>query len=82
MNNKEFYYSRGNEYDNEDIYTIRKKIDDIFSKPRFTFKSDVSIRMKDGSVLNTSVVYKSRDYLLTIDNNKIYISNIQSISEL
>lgn len=83
-NNKEIFYSYKDEYidikENNDLdeETVRKKISDIFSSRDFIYKKKVYVRTDDFCD-EVNIVYKTFDYLLTIDNKKIYISDIKDI---
>lgn len=86
-NNKEVYYSakdNGNDFFDYEIYdekTVREKLQQIFSSKDFIYKKKIFIRTLDKED-EFIIVYKTPDYLLTIDNKKIYIKDIKFINVL
>lgn len=57
---------------------INQKINSIFTSPRYVYKADVDITLKDGKV-SKRVVGKNGTHLITIDNELIAISDILDI---
>jgi len=86
-NNKEVYYSAkddGKDIFEHEIYdekTVRNIIYDIFSSKDFVYKKRIYIKTQDEEG-EYNIVYKTPDYLLTIDNKKIYIKDIKYIENL
>ena len=78
-NNKNIFYSRNVEDDYEnDTINIRQKINDIFSSINYVYSAKVDIFF-DSSVKTTKIIGRNKDYLITIDNERIYISDIKDI---
>ena len=75
-NDQEVFYSR-NSYTN-DIRSINKKINDIFSSPNFVYKKNVKILTSNGTI-NKTIVGINNNNLLTMDNEVINISEIKDI---
>jgi len=88
-NNKEVYYSKeGNIMDNESLSSknikmvlIRKKINDLFNSDNFVYKVKAIITTSEGDKEYT-LIAKSNDSLLTINNESIPISEIVDIRKL
>ena len=57
---------------------INQKIQDIFSSTKYVYKADVIITLKDKKITK-KVVGKNANYLITIDNVLIPISDIVDI---
>lgn len=57
---------------------IPRKINDIFSSPKYVYKADVEIKLKDGIVVK-KIIGKNRNALITIDNELIQIDEIEDI---
>jgi len=86
-NNKEIYYSAKD--DGKDIFeqecydekTVRSILYDIFSSKDFVYKKKIYLKTNnlDGEF---NIVYKTPDYLLTINNIKIYIKDIKFIRQI
>ena len=62
-------------FDNVDVNDV---IDNLFNSPNHVYKTSVMVKTKKG-VFNYDVVGRTRDSLITIDNQKIQISDIESI---
>ena len=82
-NNEEVYYSyKDNKADDEIIapneFEIQKKINNLFKSNDFVYKKKFHIKTKY-SEDDYIIISKSYDYLLTINGEKIYISNIIDI---
>ena len=86
--NKEVFYS-SKEDNNEDVRetgipTIKKekninqKIKEIFTSPRYVYKADVEIVLKNGTV-KKRIVGKNGNYIITIENELIPIADIVDI---
>lgn len=57
---------------------IQQKIQSIFSSPKYVYKADVDITLKD-SVVSKRIIGKNMTHLITIDNELIPISDIIDI---
>ncbi len=89
-NNKEVYYSKEDNL-RKSLETetdrsiksiiIRKKINDLFNSENFVYKVNVIITTVDGDK-ECTLIAKSNDSLLTINNESISISDIVDIRKL
>ena len=59
-------------------YEINKKIDMIFKSKNYIYKVDVLVKFNDKE-LNTTLIGKTSDNLITLDNKLIKISDIKDI---
>lgn len=59
---------------------VQKKINDIFNSPNFVYKVNVILTLKDGKREET-LIAKTNDGVLTIDNKVIPIKDILGIIE-
>jgi len=66
------------EEDKLNKYDINKKIDMIFKSKNYIYKVDVLIKFNDKE-LNTTLIGKTSDNLITLDNKLIKISDIKDI---
>lgn len=77
-NNKSYCYGE------EKIKTnipVNVKINEIFKKTKYTYKVNAKITLKD-KVINEKIIAKTKEYLLTMKNEKIYIKDILDIEEI
>lgn len=58
---------------------LSMKIKDIFNSPNYVYKKRVSITLKD-KIVDKVIVGKTNGYLLTIENEKIKLSDIYDIN--
>ncbi len=82
-NNKSVFYSNKEKIEdaprgNIDKKNINQKINEIFTSSRYVYKADVELTLKSG-VVNKRIVGKNSNYLITIDNELIPISDIIDI---
>ena len=89
-NNDNYFYSANSETSQEDIReskeqsfivhgeNVQQKIQSIFNSPRYVYKADVDITLKDGKV-SKRIIGKNMTHLITIDNELIPISDIIDI---
>ena len=86
-NNKEVFYSAIDDFidikecNDMDEKSVKSVIGEIFSSKDFVYKKRIYIRTNDFSG-EVNIVYKTPGYLLTIDNKKIYISDIKEIKNI
>ena len=87
-NNKETYYSKEDSVSNESLSSknikmimVRKKINDLFNSDNFVYKVKAVITTGEGD-RECTLIAKSNDSLLTIDNESIPISEIVDIRKL
>lgn len=84
-NNRKVYYSF---YDNKknnisrkyDSISIRKKINEIFTKSNFNYKVKVNVVYINGEEKEEIIVSKNYDYLLNMEGKRILIDNIADIN--
>lgn len=87
-NNKEKYYSKENVVSNNDSLSnnsikkimIRKKINDLFNSDSFVYKVKAVISTVEGDK-ECTLIAKSNDSLLTINNESILIDDIVDIKK-
>lgn len=58
---------------------INNKIKDIFSSPNYVYKADVNMILKDGTTLKKTIIGRTNNSLITIDDELINVSNIVQI---
>lgn len=80
INNNDTYSVTKNEEENIRNYTIdvSKKINDIFKSPRYVYKANVDIKLKNETI-KRKIIGKKNNNLITIDNELIPISDIIDI---
>ena len=69
------------ETNNLSKYEINKKIDTIFKSKNYIYKINVLIKLKNEEI-NTTLIGKTNDNLITIDNKLIKISEIYDIKKV
>ena len=79
-NNNEFFSTINNssvinEVNREEVI---KKINNIFASRNYTYKLNFKIRTKSG-VVEKRIIGKNDNYLITLDNDKILIDEIEDI---
>ncbi len=79
-NNKEVFLST-TEVRNVKMDNIPGKINEIFASPHHVYKSKVEIRMGN-DVINTVIVGKTNNELLTLNGEKIKIKDIDYIERI
>lgn len=78
-NNESVYYSdRDIKNDTIDNRTVLQKINDIFASPNYVYKANVEITLKDKKI-NKRIIGRNANYLITMDNNLIPITDIIDI---
>ena len=79
QNNKQLFYSKLSE-ESQNTKSVIQKINDIFHSRNFVYKKDVLVTTKIGSKV-ISLVGRTNDALLSLDKEKILISDIIEIKE-
>lgn len=79
QNNKQLFYSKLSE-ESQNTKSVIQKINDIFHSRNFVYKKDVLVTTKNGSKV-ISLVGRTNDALLSLDKEKILISDIIEIKE-
>ncbi len=80
-NNFDVYYSSSEEVRSNKEINVAEKINQIFASRHHVYKSNVLIYTKNGKI-NTAIVGKSGNNLLTLDGEKINMSNIIDIERI
>lgn len=85
-NNSSVYYSSNdtrslNSGETKDNRTILQKINEIFSSPNYVYKANVEISLKDKKVTKR-IIGRNKDFLITMDNTLIPISDIVDIKSV
>lgn len=62
-----------------DNLNINQKINMIFNSPRYVYKADVDIKLKD-EIIKRRIIGRNSIHLITIDNELIPISDIIDIN--
>jgi len=84
-NNEKVYYDRNsilNEEKTNDTFTkldINQKINKIFGSPKYVYKADVFIKMKNGNTFEKKIIGRNKNELITMENELIEISLIDDI---
>lgn len=79
-NNRSVFYSN-NSYEDDrsvDTRTVLQKINEIFSSPNYVYKANVEITLKDKKVTKR-IIGRNKNYIITMDNDLIPISDIVDI---
>lgn len=63
----------------EENVNINNKIKDIFSSPRYVYKADVNIVMNDGTKIKKTIIGRTNNSLITMDDELIDVSKISQI---
>ena len=79
QNNKQLFYSKLSE-ESQNTKSVIQKINDIFHSRNFVYKKDVLVTTKNGSKV-ISLVGRTNNALLSLDKEKILISDIIEIKE-
>ncbi len=80
-NNREVYDSSVDLREDSISDNILVKINEIFASPHHVYKSKVHIKTKNEEI-DTVIVGKVNDYLLTLDGDKIRIGDIKTIERI
>ncbi len=81
-NNKTYSYDKSEDIntsqDRKSEITIYQKIKDIFNSPKYVYKADVVVEY-DGMKHDKELIGYNRDYIITLNDEKIPISKIDDI---
>ncbi len=80
-NNKEYFYSSNNETRKKLKVNIPEKINEIFASKNHVYKSKVRITINNEEI-ETIIVGKTSNNLLTINGEKININSIEDIERI
>lgn len=61
---------------------IDEQIDDIFSSENYVYKADVQITMVDGDIIKKTIIGRTNNSLITMDDELIDVKNISQIDFL
>lgn len=61
---------------------VNRKIKDIFNSPNYVYKANVSIIMQDGENIKKTIIGRTNNSLITIDDELIDVSKISQIDFL
>lgn len=78
----EYYYHAGNsdiKAKRVDRLVLIDKLNNIFKSPSHIYKSVVNIMYKNGEITPENVIGLKEDYLITLEGNKIPLSEISDI---
>lgn len=83
-NNLEYHVSNINSLEVRDVKheNIPKKINEIFASPNHVYKSKVRIVLLNNEVLETTIIGKNGNYLLTLNGENISVNNILDIEKI
>ena len=72
--------------DSEDNYIkeennkpVSRQINDIFSSPNYVYKADVEITLNSGENIKKTIIGRTNNSLITMDDELIDVSNISQI---
>lgn len=79
-NSKEYITVKEEFIENTKInkYDLNKKIDTIFKSKNYIYKINVIIKLKDNDI-NTTIIGRTKDNLITLDNKYIKVTDIYDI---
>lgn len=66
----------------EEDKNIDRKIKDIFSSPNYVYKADVSISLNNGETIKKTIIGRTNNSLITLDDELIDVRNITQIDFL
>lgn len=62
--------------------SINRRIKDIFNSPNYVYRANVSITMNDGETFKKTIIGRTNNSLITIDDELIDVSKITQIDFL
>ena len=65
--------------DEDEEKSVNRQIKDIFSSDNFVYKADTLITMIDGTTIKKTIIGKTNDSLITIDDELIEVNKISKI---
>lgn len=63
----------------EEEKSVNRQIKDVFSSENFVYKADTLITMIDGTTIKKTIIGKTNDSLITIDDELIEVNKISKI---
>lgn len=58
---------------------VKRQIKDVFSSEKFVYKADTIITLDTGEVIEKTIIGKTNDSLITMDDELIEVSSISKI---
>lgn len=86
-NNKNVYCSFSEDRQNnntdeiKDKKTVLQKINEIFSSPKYIYKANVEITLKDKKIIKR-IIGRNKNYIITMDNMLIPVNDIIDIKSI
>lgn len=62
--------------------SVNRQIKDVFLSPNFVYKANVSIKLTDGTTQEKTIIGRTNNSLITIDDELIDVSKISQIDFL
>lgn len=77
-------YTNEETYENQQVdeRSVNRQIKDIFNSENFVYRADVSILTNDGDILKKTIIGRTNNSLITIDDELIDVSKISKIDFL
>ena len=63
----------------EEEKSVNRQIKDVFSSENFVYKADTTITLTNGDVINKTIIGRTNDSLITLDDELIDVKNISKI---
>lgn len=64
-----------------DVLDVSRKINEIFASPSHVYKSRVWVKLLNNEEIDTTIIGKTGNYLLSLNGDKININNIAQIEK-
>ena len=82
-NNIDSYHFRGEEIkeENVNVNDVLRSISKLFSNETFVYKINALITLKNNQVLNKEIISLQNGYLISLDGDKISLSDIKKIKK-
>ena len=68
--------------DEKNTKSIERQINDIFHSPNYVYKADVSITYNDGETIKKTIIGRTNNSLITLDDELIDVRKISKIDFL
>lgn len=87
-NQKQVILNKTDDNHNEDLEekstgkSVNKQIKDIFNSPGYVYKANVSITMNDGEIIKKTIIGRTNNSLITMDDELIDVNKITQIDFL
>ena len=82
IQNEYYYHAKSNEENKRRLSKdeLILKINNLFSSSNYVYQVDTNIMFKNGENKRKKVIALQNDYLITIDNEKILLDDIEDIN--